>query len=368
MAAAGVIGLLALLAPSGSVHAQPRAVARPAPAVVVPPQLVANLATKRKTDAQKVAASYRTDATGSFFRTKGREYRLIDANDKRMGKVSRNTLALPLRLAAAKDEIAQWTFGKVGAVTPVRADHRALQTPIRDQQQRGTCSAFAAVAGLEGVVKRRLAATSAAAAQGRPIAQVLVPQDLSENHAFNRALQIHGAACSNTGVHTWASTDAALGGLCAEGAFPYTPFSCPPAGVPAPCASGATTKLNNVFSMATPRYSVPDVPLDMAHRADNIALLEAFLNDGIDIIYAVDVAGSDWADAATRTVDVTTDANGAPDAATGGHAMLMVGYDRPNKYFIFKNSWGSDFGREGYVYISYDYIQLYAWYGFATLD
>ncbi|MBM3225347.1 MAG: hypothetical protein FJZ47_16305 [Candidatus Tectomicrobia bacterium] len=50
----------------------------------------------------------------------------------------------------------------------------------------------------------------------------------------------------------------------------------------------------------------------------------------------------------------------------GGHAMVIVGYDRlaPLPYFICKNSWGVSAGRSGYYYLSYDYMRTYAKYGY----
>jgi C1A family cysteine protease len=40
----------------------------------------------------------------------------------------------------------------------------------------------------------------------------------------------------------------------------------------------------------------------------------------------------------------------------GLHAVLAVGYDDTNRYFIVKNSWGTDWGSGGYFKISYDEI------------
>jgi hypothetical protein len=40
----------------------------------------------------------------------------------------------------------------------------------------------------------------------------------------------------------------------------------------------------------------------------------------------------------------------------GGHAMLAVGYSDPDRVFIVRNSWGDEWGDEGYCYIPYDYI------------
>jgi C1A family cysteine protease len=40
----------------------------------------------------------------------------------------------------------------------------------------------------------------------------------------------------------------------------------------------------------------------------------------------------------------------------GGHAVLFVGYDDNRQVFKFKNSWGTDWGDNGYGYISYQYL------------
>lgn len=39
-----------------------------------------------------------------------------------------------------------------------------------------------------------------------------------------------------------------------------------------------------------------------------------------------------------------------------GHAALIVGYDLEKKLFYLKNSWGKEWGRKGYGTISFDYI------------
>ena len=40
----------------------------------------------------------------------------------------------------------------------------------------------------------------------------------------------------------------------------------------------------------------------------------------------------------------------------GNHAMLCVGYSEQNQVFIVRNSWGEDWGEEGYCYIPYAYM------------
>lgn len=40
----------------------------------------------------------------------------------------------------------------------------------------------------------------------------------------------------------------------------------------------------------------------------------------------------------------------------GGHAVLIVGYDRPKKLFTVRNSWGSKWGDHGHCYIPFGYF------------
>lgn len=47
---------------------------------------------------------------------------------------------------------------------------------------------------------------------------------------------------------------------------------------------------------------------------------------------------------------------GANEAPIGGHAVDLVGYNDRSREFVFRNSWGSGWGDQGYGYISYDYI------------
>ena len=43
----------------------------------------------------------------------------------------------------------------------------------------------------------------------------------------------------------------------------------------------------------------------------------------------------------------------------GGHAICIVGYDDQSAIFKFKNSWGANWGSDGYGYLPYEYIEKY---------
>jgi len=44
---------------------------------------------------------------------------------------------------------------------------------------------------------------------------------------------------------------------------------------------------------------------------------------------------------------------GSDESAHGGHAMLLVGYDMVSKLYIVRNSWGLNWGADGYCYIPF---------------
>ena len=51
----------------------------------------------------------------------------------------------------------------------------------------------------------------------------------------------------------------------------------------------------------------------------------------------------------------------------GGHAVLLVGYDDKEKYFIVKNSWGPGWGEDGYFRIAYSEMDNEVGFGKMTV-
>jgi len=44
------------------------------------------------------------------------------------------------------------------------------------------------------------------------------------------------------------------------------------------------------------------------------------------------------------------------DNCLGGHAVVVVGYDDAKQLFTMRNSWGPDWGDQGYFYLPYEYL------------
>jgi hypothetical protein len=51
----------------------------------------------------------------------------------------------------------------------------------------------------------------------------------------------------------------------------------------------------------------------------------------------------------------------------GGHAVLIIGYDDLNQYFIVKNSWGRDWGEQGFFNIAYSELNSVVEFGYWTI-
>lgn len=44
------------------------------------------------------------------------------------------------------------------------------------------------------------------------------------------------------------------------------------------------------------------------------------------------------------------------EQVVGGHAVMAIGYDDANGWFVVRNSWGSQWGMEGYFTLPYSYV------------
>ena len=68
---------------------------------------------------------------------------------------------------------------------------------------------------------------------------------------------------------------------------------------------------------------------------------------GISIIYK-------YAPSVNKTGHVTLPS--PTDKLEGGHAVMAVGYDDKNQWFIIRNSWGTSWGIKGYFTLPYAYV------------
>ena len=82
--------------------------------------------------------------------------------------------------------------------------------------------------------------------------------------------------------------------------------------------------------------------------------LKAALIQGYPIVFGFVVYSNFETDKVKSTGIMEMPTEG--DIIVGGHAVAVVGFDDKKKYFIVRNSWGTEWGDEGYFYMPYEFI------------
>jgi len=202
------------------------------------------------------------------------------------------------------------------AAAPTDVDWRDQKkvTGVKDQGQCGSCWAFSAVGSIE----------SGYAIDNNVDATVTV----SEQQLVDCAGPEGNQGCNGGLMDQAFQYVMDNGGLCTEAAYPYK-------AVDGTCQTTCTKTLTiSGFTDVTPNNST--------------ALLNACALRPISI--AVDAAGSDWQFYSGGVIS---------DSGCGtqlDHGVLLVGYKTSTNpaYWIVKNSWGSSWGNQGYIYIKND--------------
>jgi hypothetical protein len=232
-------------------------------------------------------------------------------------------------------------------LAPATTSYRNRQTAIRNQGLRDTCTAFAGLAGMEVAYKTLWGKT----------------YNLSEQQAVYAFKLAHGQSQGDE-LHVglletvpWLTST----NLCFESYWGYDPVHEDPTPMPPPdCWKNRSYALETT-EIILAQADAGTSPL----HANNTNYLEAILASGHEIVYAVEVAGSQWESGVAESGVIDVEMVGAsPAPSIAGHAMLLVGYDRAANYFDFKNSWGTDRGHGGYVRLTYEYLQVYGKYGY----
>ncbi|MEM5518348.1 C1 family peptidase [Henriciella sp. AS95] len=87
--------------------------------------------------------------------------------------------------------------------------------------------------------------------------------------------------------------------------------------------------------------------------------LKVALASGLPIIFAMGVPKQGLMVIGKNHGVVPAPDDGNWEEANGGHAMLIVGYDDARNAWLVRNSWGRDYGINGYVWIDYRVIDHY---------
>lgn len=89
-------------------------------------------------------------------------------------------------------------------------------------------------------------------------------------------------------------------------------------------------------------------------RVRNLEQLRTSLAEGFPVVFGMALYSSFESEEVARTGKVPMPHIG--EECLGGHAVLAVGYDDRTKRVLVRNSWGRNWGDNGYFTMPYDYI------------
>jgi len=251
---------------------------------------------------------------------------------------TKNLVSTKLKKVAAKNKPAMKPL-------PTMIDHRPRQSPVKNQGNRGTCVAHATCGALEAIYQKPFDLSE-------QLAHARFNNILGRDHRLNKGLRTTDAASFLTSPNL----------ICEEYRMPYMARQ---ADVIAACNNTSQLPIpnaaqNNANYGIKKSVVVGDSGL-VGRSIRNTKYLESILAAGHNIVLGTWVAFSD--NTGSQIIQPVYNGNNQL-IHEAGHAMLIVGYDAKKQYFIIKNSWGPQWGKQGYAYISYNYARTYFKYGF----
>ena len=187
-------------------------------------------------------------------------------------------------------------------------------TPVQNQLSCGSCVAFGTISALEAVVQIELGQ------------QLNI--DLSEAHLF----YCGGGSCSNGWTISRSVNYLEAYGVPEESCFPYTPRQTD---CDRTCSDWESQAIKLIDGSRI-KYSYPP----------SIATIQEALIEHGPLVTSFTVYDDFFS--YNSGVYVQTS-----DNIAGGHAVAIVGYDNNNEYWICKNSWGKNWGENGFFRIGY---------------
>ena len=90
-------------------------------------------------------------------------------------------------------------------------------------------------------------------------------------------------------------------------------------------------------------------------RIQTVEEMKQCLSDGFPFVFGIDIYESFMTARVEKSGNVKMPLKN--DVLLGGHAMLCVGYYESTQRFLVRNSWGSEWGRDGYCTIPFEYMK-----------
>jgi C1A family cysteine protease len=207
-----------------------------------------------------------------------------------------------------------------------KVDLRRFCAPVENQQTLPACNACAVVSALEF---QNLKA-------GRQHV------DLSVLYVYWFARKLAGNEKNKVGLLCHHATAAVMAyGVCEDKDWPY--------------------KVDRWDSQPPERAQRESTRFDAVQyaRLASSDAAKVSLSEGVPVLFGLDIPGA-YYDAAAST-GLLPGVGTYDHLPMDGHTMLVVGYDDAEKTWLAQNSWGANWGENGYCRIPYDLAAKYTW-------
>lgn len=222
-----------------------------------------------------------------------------------------------------RDHLLKFSSTAPTASLPPSVDLSQHCTPVKDQGQEGSCTAFSSLAAMEYIGKKFNNGLDA---------------NFSEKFTYyvTRVDIARGRASQDSGAYVRDAIKSTVSyGTCLENTWPYS-------------NSLSTRPSSKAYTEAKKYESVSYTSI---RPSTNINLVKTTLSQGIPVVIGFTCYSNIFDD----SVEVSGIIPLPNNNIIGGHAVLVVGYDDATNLFKFKNSWGTSWGVNGYGYLPYQY-------------
>jgi C1A family cysteine protease len=204
---------------------------------------------------------------------------------------------------------------------PPSVDLRPVCSSVENQGQLGSCTANALAGNLEFLEKK----------DGKPATDLSRLFIYYNERALEGTVKQDAGAMIRDGVKTLAKQ-----GVCDESEWPYviTKFAVKP---PAVCYKDGLKH-----------------PITSYHRIVTLQEMRMCLAEGYPFVFGFTVYESFESAAVAKTGQLNMPK--LSEKSLGGHAVMAAGYNDATKRFLIRNSWGTDWGMQGYFTIPYAYL------------
>ena len=112
------------------------------------------------------------------------------------------------------------------------------------------------------------------------------------------------------------------------------------------------------FTQKPPQQAYNDAKKNLVTKymslSQSLNILKSCLAEGYPFTLGIQIYSKFESPAVAKTGMVSLPA--PQERYLGGHAVLCVGYDDSKQVFIVRNSWGTNWGVDGYFYLPYKYV------------